>query len=63
VLAPLSWNHDDDEVRLGRRTEWQGVGVDGQAPIGQKLFLVDDEEFPVLELRELDIVPAPVAVG
>jgi type VI secretion system protein ImpE len=63
VLAPLSWNHDDDEVRLGRRTEWQGVGVDGQAPIGQKLLLVDDGEFPVLELRELDIVPAPVAVS
>jgi type VI secretion system protein ImpE len=63
ALAPLSWGHDDDEVRLGRRTEWQAIGVDAQAPIGQKLLLVDDEEFPLLELRELDIVPAPVAVS
>jgi type VI secretion system protein ImpE len=63
VLAPLSWNHDDDEVRLGRRTEWQAIGADSQAPIGQKLLLVDDQEFPLLELRELDIVPAPVAVS
>jgi len=63
ALAPLSWGHDDDEVRLGRRTEWQAIRVDAQAPIGQKLLLVDDEEFPLLELRELDIVPAPVAVG
>jgi type VI secretion system protein ImpE len=63
ALAPLSWNHDDDDVRLGRRTEWQAVGADSQAPIGQKLFLVDDQEFPLLELRELDIVPASVAVS
>jgi type VI secretion system protein ImpE len=63
ALAPLSWNHDDDEVRLGRRTEWQLVGADAQAPIGQKLLLVDDQEFPLLELRELDIVPASVPVS
>jgi type VI secretion system protein ImpE len=63
ALAPLSWSHDDDAVRLGRRTEWQEVGHDSQAPIGQKLLLVDDQEFPLLELRELDIVPASVAVS
>jgi type VI secretion system protein ImpE len=63
ALAPLSWNQDDDEVRLGRRTEWQAIGSDAQAPIGQKLFLVDDQEFPLLELRELDIVPASVTVS
>jgi type VI secretion system protein ImpE len=63
ALAPLSWHHEDDEVRLGRRTEWQAIGADAQAPIGQKLFLVDDQEFPLLELRELDIVPASVTVS
>lgn len=62
ALAPLSWSHDEEAVRLGRRTEWQEIGGDSQAPIGQKLLLVDDQEFPLLELRELDIVPAPVAV-
>jgi type VI secretion system protein ImpE len=63
ALAPLSWGHDDDGVRLGRRTEWQAIGHDAQAPIGQKLLLVDDQEFPLLELRELDIVPASVPVS
>jgi type VI secretion system protein ImpE len=63
ALAPLSWSHDDEAVRLGRRTEWQEIGTDSQAPIGQKLLLVDDQEFPLLELRELDIVPASVAVS
>ena len=57
ALAPLSWQHPDAAVRLGRVTEWteaEGVPV----PIGQKLLLVDGEEFPFLELRELDITPA-----
>ena len=63
VMAPLSWHHENDAVRLGRVTEWQQLGDDAQAPIGQKLLLVDEQEFPILELRELDIVPATVAVS
>ncbi len=62
VMAPLSWHQENDAVRLGRVTEWQELGDGSQAPIGQKLLLVDDQEFPILELRELDIVPASVAV-
>jgi protein involved in temperature-dependent protein secretion len=27
-------------------------------PVGQKLFIVDGEELPILELRELTITPA-----
>ena len=63
VMAPLSWRHPDEAVRLGRVTQWQELDEGAQAPIGQKLPLVDDQEFPILELRELDIVPAPVAIG
>jgi type VI secretion system protein ImpE len=57
VLAPLSFEIDDDTVRLGRVTEWVGTD-DGDAPVGQKLLLVDDEEVPILEVRELTITPA-----
>ncbi len=57
VLAPLSFEIDDDAVRLGRVTEWVGTD-DGDAPVGQKLLLVDDEEVPILEVRELTITPA-----
>jgi type VI secretion system protein ImpE len=63
ALAPLSWMHHDDGVRLGRMTEYEPLPADGEAPVGQKLLLVDGQEFPILELRELDIVPAPVAVS
>ncbi len=63
ALAPLTWQDSNDAVRLGRVTEWHDLGNGTEGPIGQKLLLVDGEEFPILELRELDIVPASVAVS
>jgi type VI secretion system protein ImpE len=64
AIAPLTWRHADGAVRLGRVTHWQTLGDDAEAPVGQKLLLVDEEEFPILELRELTITPvaAPLAV-
>jgi type VI secretion system protein ImpE len=67
ALAPLTAEHPDDQVRLGRVTDWQPIdgsgdahaGDDGprEAPVGQKLWLVDGEEFPLLEVRELVVTP------
>jgi type VI secretion system protein ImpE len=59
ALAPLSAQHADREVKLGRVTEWQELPDGEQAPIGQKLLLVDGEEFPLLEIRELEISTTP----
>lgn len=53
VLTPLSFLNADDAVRLGRMTVWQETDG-GLSPAGQKMFLVDDEEFPLLELRQLE---------
>lgn len=55
ALAPLSWRHPDGAVRLGRVTEWQELDEGGEAPVGQKMLLVDGEEFPILEVRDLVI--------
>lgn len=55
ALAPLSWQHPDETVRLGRVTEWNELEDHREVPSGQKLWLVDGEEFPLLELRELDV--------
>ena len=57
ALAPLSWQHPDDEVRLGRVTEWCEDETGEVAPFGQKNLLVDGEEIPFLEIRELEIYP------
>lgn len=56
ALAPLTWQHPDDQVRLGRATEWVTLGDESEpVPMGQKLLLVDGEEIPFLEIRELEI--------
>jgi type VI secretion system protein ImpE len=61
AIAPLTWQHPDGNVRLGRATEWIELDDGTQVPRGQKMLLVDDEEFPILEVRALEIAPAPIA--
>jgi len=59
VLSPLSFRHPDDAVKLGRTTVWEDT--DGAAvPFGQKVFDVDGEEIPILEIRHLEFT-APAA--
>ena len=53
VLAPLSWKHPDDAVRLGRASAWEEDEKYGAVPFGQKLLMRGDEEVPFLELRNL----------
>lgn len=55
VLCPLSFQDADDQVRLGRVTEWYRDEQGIEFPVGQKMLLVDGEEFPFLEIRKLEI--------
>ncbi len=57
ALCPLSSQHPDDQVRLGRLTEWSADENGEEAPYGQKTLLIDGEEFPILEIRTLEIEP------
>ena len=59
ATTPLAWRHDDDEVRLGRVTDWTELDGGEVAPVGQKLLLVDQEPFPFLEIRELEVDGGP----
>jgi len=61
ALSPLSFKHKDDAVRLGRATVWEEQENGDAIPFGQKMFLVDGEEFPILELRHLEITAAIAA--
>ena len=38
-----------------RLTEWTELESGDEFPFGQKILLVDDEEFPFLEVRELTL--------
>jgi type VI secretion system protein ImpE len=54
VLCPLSFEDSDDNVKLGRLSDWRQK--DGEAvPVGQKSFLVDGEEISILEVRKIEL--------
>ncbi|MGO8788419.1 MAG: type VI secretion system accessory protein TagJ [Terriglobia bacterium] len=55
ALTPFAWQDSDDAVRLGRMTAWVESDTGEAVPIGQKMLLVDGEEFPLLEIRKLEI--------
>ena len=46
--------HADDRVRLGRVTDWKQVGEGLHLTVGQRLFLVDDEDEQVFEARTIE---------
>lgn len=58
AIYPLSWQHADDNVKMGRATDWQDTD-EGAIPFGQKMLVLDGEEaVPFLEIREL-LICAP----
>lgn len=57
AIAPLSWQHENDDVRLGRATEFCEDESGMVAPYGGKTLLVDGEEVALLDVRELEIFP------
>ena len=53
VLYPGAEAAADDAIRLGRATAWRGEGDDPVRGVGQKTFLVGEEDVPLLELTAL----------
>ena len=61
VLSPFAWQHSDDAVRLGRMTVWEEDDSGEALPAGQKMLLVDGEEFSLLDVRQLEFNSPQVA--
>lgn len=61
VIYPFSWKHPDEAVWLGRMTDWSADDEGKEYPVGQKVFLVDGEEVPLLEVRSLEFETAQAA--
>src|SRR5215471_178365 len=61
VLTPFASQHSDPTVRLGRATVWKEAADGRILPVGQKILLADDEEWPILELRDVQIAIAQTA--
>lgn len=54
VLYAGSGAHGDDLVRLGRATDWRELGPELYAGAGLRVYAVDGEEVPALEVRSLE---------
>lgn len=57
MMAPLTWRHHDEEVKLGRISDWQQDQHGEIAPFGIKTYLVDGLEIPLAEFRDLVLHP------
>jgi type VI secretion system protein ImpE len=62
-LTPLSFDSTDDEIRLGRATDWIDLPDGDFVAIGQKVLMIDGEQVPLLSIRELEIHHAEKAVS
>ena len=54
AVYPFSWKSEDQSLWLGHGTAWAGDESGHEFPIGQKTFIVDGEEVPLLEIRTLE---------
>ena len=52
-----SSQHSDDQVRLGRMTEWKPLSDDLTQGMGLRLFLVGDGEQSLLDTRRIEFSP------
>lgn len=55
ALTPFACEDESDAVRLGRITEWVEFESGLEVPVGRKLLIADDEEYSLLDVRELII--------
>jgi type VI secretion system protein ImpE len=55
ALYPRSHEHADNQVKLGRMTDWNSTEGGPTLGVGSRTFLVDDDAVSLLEWRELTI--------
>ena len=53
VLYPLSHRHGDDRIKMGRMTDWEGMGGTHVRGMGQHVFQVGDKELALFELNTI----------
>lgn len=55
AIYPFTFEHADEELLLGRATDWSDPGVGPVRGIGGKLLILGDDGVPLVELRELEM--------
>jgi type VI secretion system protein ImpE len=49
---------DNDQVRLGRMTDWKQISEDLYSALGQRLFLVDGADKSLFEAKTVEFATA-----
>ena len=60
---PDSEQHAESEVRLGRKTLWSEVHDGTFLGFGQRMFATDVAEYPLMEVRRIELDPEAQAPG
>lgn len=50
-----TYKNQNDQVRLGRMTDWREIGEDIYVGEGLKLFWIDGADKPILEIKEIEL--------
>jgi type VI secretion system protein ImpE len=58
ALTPRAWEDEDDQVRLGRQTDWVKLDTGDVVPVGGKVLVADETEYSILDIREILVTPA-----
>lgn len=58
VRYPGSQTWQDDSLRLARKTAWDSPAENYYIGSGQRVWMTDSGEFPILEVREITFNPA-----
>ena len=55
ILAryPCSYRHQDSQVALSRKTEWELLGEDTYIGFGQKMFFTDIHDYALMDIRSI----------
>lgn len=55
---PGTENSDNDQLRLARRTEWLEIDADTFHGLGQRLLTTDQNDYPIMDVREIQFEPS-----
>ena len=57
-LYANSFKSENDQVRLGRMTDWKEMGEDVYIGEGMRMFWSEGKDKPILELNEIEFIHA-----
>lgn len=53
VLYPDTWKHDNEQIRMGRMTDWSSPSGGCVRGIGRQVFVFGEQDVSILEFREI----------